>query len=43
MFMPKAAYVGKSIARSDAQLKVTGRAKYGSDHYKNDMLIGCIL
>lgn len=41
--MPKADYVGKSIPRSDAQLKVTGRAKYGSDHYKNDMLIGCIL
>ncbi len=41
--MSNAVYIGLGLARSDAPLKVTGRAKFGSDHYKNDMLFGRVL
>ncbi len=41
--MSETVYVGKALPRSDAPLKVTGRAKYGSDHYKNDMLVGRVV
>jgi CO/xanthine dehydrogenase Mo-binding subunit len=41
--MSNAVYIGQGLTRSDAPLKVTGRAKFGSDHDKNDMLFGRVL
>ena len=35
--------VGKSLTRTDARAKVTGKAKYTADYFEADMLVGKIL
>lgn len=35
--------IGKSINRVDAVAKVTGKAKYCSDYFESDLLVGMVL
>jgi len=41
--MKKYRYVGNPVPRVDAKGKVTGKLKYLSDYYKEDMLVGMVL